>query len=90
AVKADSGKLSISLSESLKDMNSFETKAKKVAGGKEDLYAKSKLDGEGLHLTPFAGISEQDVIGPLTDKAAHYGLLGSTVKDGDKTNTQTA
>uniref|UniRef100_Q0I1T5 Autotransporter adhesin n=2 Tax=Pasteurellaceae TaxID=712 RepID=Q0I1T5_HISS1 len=83
-------KLEISLSESLKDMNSFETKAKKVTGGKDDLYAKSKLDGEGLHLTPFAGISEQDVIGPLTDKAAHYGLLGSTVKDGDKTNTQTA
>lgn len=51
---------------------------------------KSKLDGEGLHLTPFAGISEQDVIGPLTDKAAHYGLLETTVKDGDKTNTQTA
>ncbi|WP_249960688.1 YadA-like family protein [Histophilus somni] len=79
-------KLEISLSESLKDMNSFETKAKQVAG-KKDLYAKSKLDGEGLHLTPFAddtGLLE------LTDKAAHYGLLGSTVKDGDKTNTQTA
>lgn len=86
AVKSDNGKLEISLSESLKAMDSFETKVKKVRDNRRTM-AKSNPDGAGLHLSPFI---DEDGIIELNDKEAHYGLLGSTVKDGAKTNVQTA
>ncbi|MFD0965601.1 YadA-like family protein [Seminibacterium arietis] len=86
AVTNKDSKLEISLNESLKDMDSFETKAKQVRNDPE-LYAKSKLDGAGLHLKPYA---DDTGLLPLTDKEADYGLLSLKLRDGDKTNTQTA
>ncbi|SUB33070.1 autotransporter adhesin [[Pasteurella] mairii] len=83
AVKTDNDKLSISLNETLTAIKSLVTQAKLVDGN-TGLSAISTLDGAGLHLTPAEGSTNGQ------GKQADYGLLGSTVKDGEKTNTQTA
>ncbi|SUB34685.1 autotransporter adhesin [[Pasteurella] mairii] len=83
AVKTDNDKLSISLNETLTAIKSLVTQAKPVDGN-AGLSAISTLDGAGLHLTPADGSTNEQ------GKQADYGLLGSTLKDGEKTNTQTA
>ncbi|MDY4280169.1 MAG: hypothetical protein SOX56_03680, partial [[Pasteurella] mairii] len=83
AVKTVAGNLEVSLNEALTAIKSLVTQAKPVDGN-AGLSAISTLDGAGLHLTPAEGSTNGQ------GKQADYGLLGSTLKDGEKTNTQTA
>ncbi|SUB34601.1 autotransporter adhesin [[Pasteurella] mairii] len=83
AVKTVAGNLEVSLNEALSAIKSLVTQTKSLEGN-ADLSAISTLDGAGLHLTPVT----KD--GNAPQKQADYGLLGSTLKDGEKTNTQTA
>ncbi|OZN24036.1 hypothetical protein CFY87_11300, partial [Actinobacillus seminis] len=83
AVKTVAGNLEVSLNEALTAIKSLVTQAKSV-DDKSGLSAISTLDGAGLHLTPAESLTNGQ------GKQADYGLLGSTVKDGEKTNTQTA